>query len=302
MTGDGMEAISDYASLEEVIEYVYGKGITVTDRRRVAGGDINDAYYLKLSDGSAVFLKENSAENTGFFQAEMQGLEALTGTKTIGVPKAHAYGRYQNRSFLLMEFLEQGRPVKNSFEQFGHSLAAMHRASVDFLSLSGKYGFYADNYIGAGEQINTPKDSWISFFRDCRIMPQLERARRKMPASDVKKIEHLAEHLEKYLIEPNQPSLLHGDLWSGNFVTGPDGKAWLIDPAVYVGCAEADIAMTELFGGFSGAFYSAYKECGLLEPGYEERRDLYNLYHMLNHFNLFGGIYLYPVERIIEKY
>ena len=112
----------------------------------------------------------------------------------------------------------------------------------------------------------------------------------------------LMEHLDEYLVEPEQPSLLHGDLWGGNFLTGPDGQAWLIDPAPYVGCAEADIAMTELFGGFSGAFYSAYRESGLLMPGYEDRRDIYNLYHMLNHLNLFGGSYLLAVKKMIARF
>ena len=111
-----------------------------------------------------------------------------------------------------------------------------------------------------------------------------------------------ASKVDEYLIEPDHPSILHGDLWSGNFMVGPDGDARLIDPAAYFGCAEADIAMTELFGGFSGAFYGAYKESGLIKPGYEDRRDIYNLYHVLNHLNLFGGSYLYAVERIANRF
>ena len=142
----------------------------------------------------------------------------------------------------------------------------------------------------------------MEFFRDCRLQPQFDRARAALSTGTIKRMENLLDYLDEYLVEPEQPSILHGDLWSGNFLVGPDGNAWLIDPAVYVGNAEADIAMTELFGGFSGAFYGAYRESGLLQPGYEERRDLYNLYHMLNHLNLFGGSYLYAVERIVERY
>ena len=117
-----------------------------------------------------------------------------------------------------------------------------------------------------------------------------------------KRITRLLDRLEDFLVEPAHPFLLHGDLWSGNYITGNDGQAWLIDPAVYVGHAEADLAMTELFGGFAPAFYSAYGQVNPLQPGYEQRRDLYNLYHLLNHLNLFGGGYLSAVLRILNRY
>ena len=310
MTGVGMETISEFDSFEQAIENTYGTGITVTEKRRVSGGDINEAFLLSLSDGNSVFLKENSRENADFFLAEAEGLKALGGTKAIGVPNVHASGKYANKSFLLMEYLAAGKPNKKFWENFGHSLAGMHKASTGGLLIkdendnsdSKKYGFYRNNYIGAGPQKNTPKETWLEFYRDCRLMPQLNRAKKKLTSVDIKKIEHIAENLDKYLYEPEHPSLLHGDLWSGNYVVGPDGEAWLIDPAVYVGCAEADIAMTELFGGFSGTFYGAYRESGLIQTGYEERRDIYNLYHMLNHLNLFGGMYLYEVERMIARY
>ena len=301
--GDGMEAISEFETFEEVIKNTYGGSVSVAEKRRVSGGDINEAYLLTLSDGNTVFLKENSKENKDFFSAETEGLSAIAKTHTIGVPQVHAFGTRGKKSFLLMEYLESGKWDKHFWENFGHSLAEMHGADTSgLISADGKYGFYRDNYIGAGYQKNTPKDSWIEFFRDCRIMPQLERARKKLSAEDLRKAEKLLDRLGDYLYEPGKPSLLHGDLWGGNYVVGPDGNAWLIDPAVYVGCAEADIAMTELFGGFSYAFYGAYKESGLLRPGYEERRDLYNLYHMLNHLNLFGGSYRYSVEQIISSY
>lgn len=302
MIGDGMEAISEVKTLDEVIKRVYGADIYVADRKRAFGGDINEAFFLKLSDGQLVFLKENEKRNKGFFSAEVEGLKAIAETNTIGVPTVHAYGIYGDKSFLLMENLKAGDKTKDFWECFGHELANMHRASSAFLLLEKRYGFHQDNYIGAGFQKNTGKDFWIEFFRDCRLLPQVDRARQALSTGDIRRIEKLMEHLDNYLIEPEHPSVLHGDLWSGNFLVGPDGKAWLIDPAVYVGCSEADIAMTELFGGFSGAFYSAYRESGLLLPGYEDRRDLYNLYHMLNHLNLFGGSYLYAVERIISRY
>ena len=142
----------------------------------------------------------------------------------------------------------------------------------------------------------------MDFFRDCRLIPQMEMAGRYFDSSHRADFRRLLDRLPDLLPEPKAPSLLHGDLWSGNFITGTDGRAWLIDPAVYVGHAEADLAMTELFGGFSDRFYAAYREVSPLDPGYRERRDLYNLYHLLNHLNLFGAGYLSSVMEIVRRY
>ena len=144
--------------------------------------------------------------------------------------------------------------------------------------------------------------SWISFFRDCRLVPQFRDAMHWFDDAARKQIAYLLDHLDVYLEEPEHPSLLHGDLWSGNFITGSDGNAWLIDPAAYVGHAEADLAMTELFGGFSQRFYDAYREVHPIHPGYGHRRELYNLYHLLNHLNLFGGSYLPSVNRVLRDF
>ena len=170
-----------------------------------------------------------------------------------------------------------------------------------FLS-DGIYGFKNDNYIGASKQINKPKSSWITFFRECRLEPQFKMAERYFDNGFIRDAINLMEKLDKILIEPIKPSLLHGDLWSGNIMTGSNGKAMLIDPAVYVGHAEADFAMTELFGSLPRAFYKAYEEVNPLQPGYKERRDLYNLYHLLNHLNLFGSSYLFSVIQSVKRY
>lgn len=166
---------------------------------------------------------------------------------------------------------------------------------------NGKYGFDSDNYIGRHSQINTGYDTWMEFFRDCRLEPQFQDAARYFDREDRKRIIRFLDHLDEILVEPEHPSLLHGDLWGGNVIAGNDGRAWLIDPAVYVGHAEADLAMTELFGGFPPAFYDAYKEVAPLRPGYERRRDVYNLYHILNHLNLFGRMYLPEVRHMISR-
>ena len=165
-----------------------------------------------------------------------------------------------------------------------------------------KFGFVQDNFIGAKSQKNVNSDSWITFFRDSRLEPQFKEADSYFDTNERKLVTKLLDHLDEFLVEPENPSLLHGDLWKGNSMCGSDGKAWLIDPAGYVGHAETDLAMTELFGGFPQEFYDAYKEANPLKPGYDERRDLYNLYHLLNHLNMFGEGYLNPVKSIIEEY
>ncbi|MDO4407128.1 MAG: fructosamine kinase family protein, partial [Eubacteriales bacterium] len=164
--------------------------------------------------------------------------------------------------------------------------------------------FPIDNYIGSTPQINTPKDSWVDFFRECRLHPQVRMAYDAgyLERSAIRQADSIMERLETLLPEPDHPSLLHGDLWGGNYMTGPDGKAWLIDPATYVGHREADLAMTELFGGFSPAFYSTYRSIAHVDTGYGERRDLYNLYHLLNHVNLFGYSYVGSVLRILNRF
>ena len=263
----------------------------------VSGGDINDAYKLILTDGRQVFMKANRSVGLSFFQAEAEGLEAVRATGTIGTPKVIAVGKDQQYgAFLLLEWVEAAPKVYGFWETFGRNLARMHQAPASH------FGWEKDNYIGASPQINTQHDSWIAFYRDCRLSPQFKRAQHYFDAAMWKRITRLLDHLNDFLVEPAHPSLLHGDLWSGNFITGNDGQAWLIDPAVYVGHAEADLAMTELFGGFHPDFYSAYREVSPLQPGYEQRRDLYNLYHLLNHLNLFGGGYLSAVLRILNRY
>ena len=294
--------MQEFDSLESAVGSACGEGIKIDRRIPVSGGDINEAYLLKLSDGRELFLKMNRRENIDFFRAEASGLKSIKDTSTIRTPHVFGYGRDGDKAFLLMTYVNGRKKSRDFSATFGRNLAKMHKAEVTGLVEDGGYGFYQDNYIGAGYQKNAPKSSWIEFFRECRIKPQFERAERYFSGTDIKKIDHLLEHLDKYLIEPQHPSLLHGDLWGGNYIVGDDGEAWLIDPAVYVGHAEADIAMTELFGGFDAAFYEAYRKENPLEPGYGDRRDIYNLYHLLNHLNLFGGGYYMSVKSILDRF
>ena len=295
--------MKEFDSLNEAIKDVAGSGAEVEERHPVSGGDINRAYILRLSDGSLLFMKENSRKNLDFFRAEVLGLAALKETRAIKIPEVKAVGTDGDSAFLLMEAVKSGARKRSFFEDFGRNLAALHMADTESFVQGGRYGFYMDNYIGAGFQKNTPKDRWIDFFRECRLEPQLERASRYFDEADRKRQLRFLDRLDRYLYEPEKPSLLHGDLWGGNYMCGSDGDAVLIDPAVYVGCNEADIAMTELFGGYDRAFYSSYwKSYTYAVPGYEDRRDIYNLYHLLNHLNLYGGSYLQSVRAILGRY
>ena len=294
-------------SIEDAIAVLFGESLRIVSKRRVYGGDINESYCLSFSDGTAVFMKCNALKNLSFFEAEAKGLEALRETGAIGVPKALGIGTDESKqiSFLLMEYLEAAPRACGYWEIFGRELAALHRADAScFVSEKGNlpFGFEADNYIGASPQFNTPKENWIAFFRECRFLPQMKMAEGYFDSKIRKQCMKLLEHLDSYLAEPDFPSLIHGDLWSGNAVCGPDGKAWILDPAVYVGHFEAELAMTELFGGYPAPFYEAYQEINRIDSGYRDRRDLYNLYHMLNHLNLFGSSYLNAVQRILDRY
>lgn len=205
-------------------------------------------------------------------------------------------------SFLLLEYIESGRNTRDAkyWQKFGHELAALHLSDASTCA-SGRFGFFEDNYIGATPQINSPRSTWIDFFRECRLLPQIKMAERYFDAAFLRKCDTFLSRLENYISEPKQPSLLHGDLWGGNVMCDTDGKAWLIDPAVYVGHFEADLAMTQLFGSFPRVFYDAYSEINPIEKEYSNRREIYNLYQLLNHLNLFGAGYLGEVREIIDS-
>lgn len=294
-------------SIQEALTAYFGEPVSVLSRIPLSGGDINDACRLSLSNGAAVFCKRNALRYAPMLEAEVAGLEALRHTGAIGVPEIIGYGieATSDSAFLLLEYLESARRIPRYWEEFGHALAALHQAdTAGLVSLDSnlRYGFSQDNFIGRTPQKNAPRSSWVSFFRDCRLRPQIELAAGYWDGKARKQLDHLLDRLEDLLPEPAFPSLLHGDLWGGNAMCGPDGKAWIFDPAVSVGHFEADLAMTELFGGFSPAFYLAYHEANPIDKGYRGRRDLYNLYHLLNHLNLFGPSYYSSVLRILRRY
>ncbi|MCR5046921.1 MAG: fructosamine kinase family protein [Treponema sp.] len=267
---------------------------------------INKSYALTLNTGDVVFMKANEKSKSDMFKAEAAGLNAIASTKTIRTPDLLCAGTDDGQevgySFLLMKYIKSGERRSDYWETFARDLAALHQADAKEFSGAGAFGFFENNFVGSTAQDNSALENWISFFRERRLEPQIKKAASYFSESQLSRAQKLLDRLEDFLIEPKAPSLLHGDLWSGNVMAGPDGKAMLIDPAAYVGHAEADIAMTQLFGGFPREFYDAYKEANPMEAGYEDRRDLYNLYQLLNHLNLFGQSYLDPVISIIDEY
>lgn len=284
-------------SIDSAVSALFDPSVKVIDRQRVSGGDINRAYWLELSSGENVFLKCNRTGLLDMFTAEVEGLNALRATGAIGVPEPLAVGADDAEAFLIMEFLTPAPRRSDYWETFGHELAALHRAKC-----GPSFGFPTDNYIGSTPQQNAPSDSWVPFFRDRRLIPQMKLAWSLFDERTRRNLTRITDRLDALIPEPAFPSLIHGDLWSGNAICGPDGKAWLLDPAAYVAHFEADLAMTELFGAFPERFYRAYNEVNPIGSDYSDRRDLYNLYHLLNHLNLFGLSYLSNVSTIAKHY
>ena len=301
-----------FTSISNAITTLFGENVQIERGFPVQGGDINKSYGIQLSNGNLLFMKSNEKSKVDFFVKEAHNLKAIAKTNTIATPKILGFGTEDGEdvgySFLLLDFVELGNLDADFWEKFAETLGNMHKSTTEaFISkedlAEGKiFGFYEDNYIGKTKQINSPKITWVDFFRENRLAPQFKMAEKYFSTEDSKLIDKLLDNLADFLIEPRSPSLLHGDLWAGNVMCDTKPQAMLIDPACYVGHPEADIAMTELFGGFSDRFYAAYKNTGLLQPQYKERRDLYNLYHLLNHLNMFGESYLPAVKSILEKY
>jgi protein-ribulosamine 3-kinase len=254
----------------------------ISAEESVAGGCIHDCYRVTIGR-SPRFLKTNTSEYADAFAAEADGLAALRATG-MRAPEPLGHGVAAGRAYLLLEYLDLNG--KKDFAALGRMLAAGHRKS------GARFGWQRDNYIGSTPQQNGWCNDWSQFWVERRIRPQLEAAKRNGFALPLPEFSVLERHKPA-------PSLLHGDLWSGNAGFTAEGPV-VFDPAVYYGDREADLAMTELFGGFPREFYQAYNEAWPLEEGYQQRTRLYNLYHLLNHLNLFGGGYLGQVKATLR--
>ncbi len=278
------------------ISKVTGEKFEITNRRSVGGGCINQGYAVSSST-ITYFVKLNKASLADMFEAEALGLKQMLDTKTIRVPKPICVGTTADLGYIVLEWLELGGSNSTQcWEQMGRQLAAMHRCTPP--SQKG-FGWDINNTIGSTPQINTWTSNWIKFFAEHRLGYQFQLARRR--GGHFLQQEQVIAAVEKLLNHQPKPSLVHGDLWGGNAAVTKSGEPVILDPATYVGDREVDIAMTELFGGFPGAFYRGYNDVWPLDSGYKQRKTLYNLYHIVNHFNLFGGGYASQANSMIEQ-
>lgn len=261
-----------------------------------SGGCINHGGKLTTSNG-IYFLKWNDLQKfPGMFGAEARGLRLLGSAKALAVPGVVQVGEAEAFQFLLLEHIEGGRKVKNYWQHFWSGLGTLHKLAAD------TFGLDHDNYIGSLPQKNTQTLSWVDFFIEHRLKVQVQRAydEGRVDNTVLRKFEKLFGLLPSFFPD-EPPALLHGDLWGGNIMTTAEGNPCLIDPAVYYGHREADLAMTRLFGGFDHSFFDSYEEAYPLQPGYRERLDIYNLYPLLVHVNLFGGGYAGQVISILNQ-
>jgi len=285
-----------WRDVERSIREASGAAFAVESHSPIGGGCINECFWLR-GGGREYFVKVNAAANADMFSAEAAGLEEIAGSRTVRVPQPVCHGANATASWLVLEHLELRPGTDGSMRELGRRLASMHRITAR------EHGWKRDNTIGATTQVNTRSSDWIEFWRELRLAFQLRLAASKghagrLVADGNRLLEKLPAFFPGY--EP-VPSLLHGDLWSGNAAASAGGEPVIFDPAVYYGDREADLAMTELFGGFPPAFYEAYRAEYPLDAGYATRKQLYNLYHVLNHLNLFGGGYRAQAERMISQ-
>jgi protein-ribulosamine 3-kinase len=277
-----------------VSAWLQEKGLgEVISTRSVGGGCINDGALLTTASGERFFLKTNPSAPGDMFEKEAEGLIALRVEDGPKVPEPYIFAE----NFLLLEDLSPAPRKPGYWEEFGRKLAALHNHK------NPQFGFEYDNYIGSTPQPNRfESDGWL-FFNEQRLLFQADLAERQglLNKTDSIKVQRIASRLRELV--PEQPaSLLHGDLWSGNALSDADGGPALIDPAVYYGWAEAELGMTALFGAFPASFYDAYNDTRPLEIGYQERLPIYNLYHLLNHLNLFGAGYLGQVRQVLDRF
>jgi protein-ribulosamine 3-kinase len=281
----------------ESLERVYKEKIELISVSPVGGGDINDAYQINTSEGD-FFVKKNSASRfPGMFKKEAMGLEILDTTNTIRVPNLIEFGESGDEAFLILRFIRSGQRLSNFWDRFAHQLGNLHRHSND------SFGLDHNNYIGSLHQSNKKHKTWADFFINERLEVQVKLARNSglIENTTITAFEKFYRKIND-IFPIEQPALLHGDLWGGNFMVDEKGDPVIIDPAVYYGHREMDIAMTKLFGGFDSKFYDAYNRYYPLEKAWQERVDYCNLYPLMVHVNLFGQSYLGSVNSILNKF
>jgi fructosamine-3-kinase len=283
--------------VEQQLSKVLNSPIQLVKRDNISGGCINQAWKLTDTTGKEFFIKTNSVALKDMFSAEASGLIEIEKSKTIRSPRVLAHGSTTTFSYLALEFIPLTSQINQ--QKLGEQLAQMHQ----FIHPEKTYGWRYDNYIGSTPQTNQYHSDWIEFWKSQRLLYQLSLDQAKGYSNSAYDDGlKLADSLEVFFsnYQPTS-SLLHGDLWGGNCASDASANPVIYDPAVYYGDKETDIAMTELFGGFSNDFYTAYNKCYALDSGYKTRKTLYNLYHILNHYNLFGGGYAKQAENMTKQ-
>lgn len=283
--------------ISQALTNVSGLNEKVKSATPVGGGDINKAFLVRTQSGS-YFLKYNDASRfPRMFETEALGLKLLKKPGAPRVPEVIAHGESGQHTWLLIEYIWQGSYGKNFWDDFGFALAQLHKNSSEF------FGLDHDNYIGSLPQSNKNHQTWPEFFVEERLGKQLEMARKKglVDSALMRNFENLFKAIPS-IFPQEPPALVHGDLWSGNFMCDTHGNPCIIDPAVYYGFREMDISMSKLFGGFASRFYEAYHEIFPMSPGWQQRLDICNLYPLLVHVNLFGSGYLGSVRGIVGRF
>ncbi|MDO9169928.1 MAG: fructosamine kinase family protein [Methylobacter sp.] len=285
-----------WQAIVQQIESATGQPFELQNAKPLTGGDMNAAYRLQAAN-RRFFVKLNTPDRLPMFEAEAEGLQALAQTRTIRVPKFIVCGQTSDYAFLVLESIALNKLNSRSEQLLGQQLAQLHRQKQAY------FGWHRDNTIGTTPQVNGHYDDWLSFWQEQRLGRQLALAADQGYGGRLQTLgEKLCSVLKPFFsgYQP-QPALVHGDLWGGNVAADERGNPVIYDPACYFGDRETDVAMTELFGGFSPAFYQAYQAVYPLDPGYASRKNLYNLYHILNHLNLFGKAYLHQAENRISQ-
>lgn len=280
---------------EKILFLSLGQNPEIKQVRLIAAGNINQGIYLKTSSGS-FFLKSNFESNPEIFEKEADGLQILRENCPLQVPEVIHLGKEEERNYLLMEWIYAERTNPVYWQELGVGLAQLHMATQK------KFGYSQDNFISSLVQTNSPRNTWHEFFIENRLEPLAGKAYYEglMSLESLKRLQKTYSKLEN-IFPKEKPSLLHGDLWSGNILRGKKGSPSLIDPAVYYGHREMDLAFSRMFGGFEEEFYQCYETVFPLEPGFEERIPVYNLYPLLVHLLLFGKSYLSGIERTVNK-
>jgi len=289
--------MSTWTQIADHIADATGAPFQLIRQQSLGGGCINSAARLEGDGGAAWFVKLNHASGLAMFEAEAAGLAELAEAGAVRVPRPLCSGVAGDSAFLVMESLAMGGGSAAAMRRFGRELAALHRVG------RARFGWYRDNTIGSTHQPNAEADDWVEFYRERRLGFQLELAARNGFRGALQRSgDQMMARLDAFFSDYRPvPSLLHGDLWSGNYGVSRDGEPVIFDPAVYYGDREADLAMSELFGSFGADFYAAYAEAWPIDPGYTVRKTLYNLYHILNHANMFGGGYAGQAESMLGR-